>query len=88
MMYIHCVHKYNCTNVIILLVPLHKVRNPTDVLLVLGQMSTISKTNNSHKQYIYYYYYYYSTGFYNPLAGFSLLILEVSRSHTMTHHSR
>jgi hypothetical protein len=24
------------------------------------------------------------TGFYNPLAGFSLLILEVSRSHTMT----
>ena len=25
------------------------------------------------------------TGFYNPLAGFSLLILEVSRSHTMTH---
>jgi hypothetical protein len=29
-----------------------------------------------------------STGFYNPLAGFSLLILEVSRSHTLTHHSR
>jgi hypothetical protein len=28
------------------------------------------------------------TGFYNPLAGFSFLILEVSRSHTMTHHSR
>jgi hypothetical protein len=28
------------------------------------------------------------TGFYNPLAGFSLLILEVSRLHTMTHHSR
>ena len=28
------------------------------------------------------------TGFYNPLAGFSLLILEVSRSHTMTRHSR
>jgi hypothetical protein len=27
-------------------------------------------------------------GFYNPLAGFSLLILEVSRSHTMTQHSR
>jgi hypothetical protein len=27
------------------------------------------------------------TGFYNPLAGFSLLILEVSRSHTMTQHS-
>jgi hypothetical protein len=29
-----------------------------------------------------------STGFYNSLAGFSLLILEVSRSHTMTQHSR
>jgi hypothetical protein len=29
-----------------------------------------------------------TTGFYNPLAGFSLLILEVSRSHTVTHHSR
>ena len=29
-----------------------------------------------------------STGFYNPLAGFSLLSLEVSRSHTMTRHSR
>ena len=28
------------------------------------------------------------TGFYNPLAGFSLLILEVSRSHTRTQHSR
>ena len=27
------------------------------------------------------------TGFCNPLAGFSLLILEVSRSHTMTRHS-
>jgi hypothetical protein len=26
----------------------------------------------------YYYYYYYSSGFYNPLAGFSLLI----RDHT------
>ena len=25
---------------------------------------------------------------YNPLAGFSLLILKVSRSHTMTQHSR
>ena len=34
------------------------------------------------------YYYYYSTGFYNPFAGFSLLSLEVSRSHTRTHHSR
>jgi hypothetical protein len=32
--------------------------------------------------------YYYSTGFDNPLAGFSLLILEVSRSHKMPHHSR
>ena len=31
---------------------------------------------------------YSSTGFYNPLAGFSFLILEVSRSHTVTHHSR
>ena len=29
-----------------------------------------------------------SSGFYNPLAGFSLLILEVSRSHTMTQYSR
>jgi hypothetical protein len=29
-----------------------------------------------------------SSGFYNPLAGFSLLILEVSRSHTVTQHSR
>jgi hypothetical protein len=29
-----------------------------------------------------------STGFYNPFAGFSLLSLEVSRSHTRTHHSR
>jgi hypothetical protein len=29
-----------------------------------------------------------STGFYNPLTGFSHLILEVSRSHTRTHHSR
>ena len=28
------------------------------------------------------------TGFYNPPAGFSLLILEVSKSHTMTRHSR
>jgi hypothetical protein len=27
------------------------------------------------------------SGFYNPLAGFSLLILEVSRSHTMTLQS-
>jgi hypothetical protein len=27
------------------------------------------------------------TGVYNPLAGFSLLIPEVSRSHTLTHHS-
>ena len=27
-------------------------------------------------------------GFYNPLAGFSLLILEVSRLHTRTQHSR
>jgi hypothetical protein len=36
----------------------------------------------------YYYYYYYYSGFYNPLVGFSLLILEVSRSHTMTRHSR
>ena len=26
--------------------------------------------------------------FYNPRAGFRLLILEVSRSHTMTRHSR
>ena len=26
--------------------------------------------------------------FYNPFAGFSLLIFEVSRSHTMTRHSR
>jgi hypothetical protein len=37
------------------------------------------------------YYYYYSsssTGFFNSLAGFSLFILEVSRSHTMTQHSR
>jgi predicted transcriptional regulator len=32
--------------------------------------------------------YYYSTGSYNQLAGFSLLSLEVSRSHTRTHHSR
>jgi hypothetical protein len=30
----------------------------------------------------------YFTDFYNPLAGFSLLILEVSRSHTMTQHSQ
>ena len=30
----------------------------------------------------------YSTGFYNSLVGFSLLILEVSRSHTMTQYSR
>jgi hypothetical protein len=36
----------------------------------------------------YYYYYYYSTGFHNPLAGFSLLGIEVSRSHARTHHSR
>jgi hypothetical protein len=29
----------------------------------------------------------YSTiGFYNPLAGLSFLILEVSKSHTMTQH--
>jgi hypothetical protein len=28
------------------------------------------------------------TDFYNSLAGFSFLILEVSRSHTATHHSR
>jgi hypothetical protein len=26
--------------------------------------------------------------FYNPLVGFSLLSLEVSRSHTMTQHSQ
>ena len=31
---------------------------------------------------------YDSTGFHNPLAGFSLLILQVSRSHTRTDHSR
>jgi hypothetical protein len=29
-----------------------------------------------------------SSGFYNALVGFSLLSLEVSRSHTMTHHNR
>jgi hypothetical protein len=29
-----------------------------------------------------------SAGFHNPLAGFGLLILEVSGSHTTTHHSR
>jgi hypothetical protein len=29
-----------------------------------------------------------SSGFYNPVADFSLLIFEVSRSHTMTQHSR
>jgi hypothetical protein len=28
------------------------------------------------------------SGFDNPLAGFSLLILEVTRSHTMTQRSR
>ena len=28
------------------------------------------------------------TGFHNPLAGFSVLIVEVSRSHTLTQHSR
>jgi hypothetical protein len=28
------------------------------------------------------------TGFYNPRTGFSLLMLEVLRSHTMTRHSR
>ena len=33
-------------------------------------------------------YFYYSTGYYNPLVGFSLLSLEVSRSHTRTHHSQ
>ena len=33
-------------------------------------------------------YYYYFTGFYNPLAGFSLLVLEVPRSHARTHYSR
>jgi hypothetical protein len=27
-------------------------------------------------------------GFYNPLAGFSLLIFEVSRSHSVIRHSR
>jgi hypothetical protein len=26
--------------------------------------------------------------FHSPLAGFSLLVFEVSRSHTTTHHSR
>ena len=30
----------------------------------------------------------YFTGFYNPLSGFNLLILEVSRSHTLTHCSQ
>jgi hypothetical protein len=35
-----------------------------------------------------YYYYSSSSGFYNPLAGFSLLIIKVSRSHTMTQQSR
>jgi hypothetical protein len=29
-----------------------------------------------------------STNFYNPLAAFSLLILELSRSHTVTQHSQ
>jgi hypothetical protein len=38
--------------------------------------------------YILSHYYYYSTGFYNPAAGFSLLILEISISHKMAHHSR
>jgi hypothetical protein len=28
------------------------------------------------------------SGIYNPLASLSLLILEVSWSHTKTHHSR
>jgi len=48
-----------------------------------------------------YYYYYYSLSlsllalqppsgvvFYSPLAGFSLLVYEVSLSHTTTRHSR
>jgi hypothetical protein len=29
-----------------------------------------------------------STGFYNPLAGFSVVISKVSRSHTMTQRGR
>ena len=57
--------------------------------LKLKSITTEKHMNMSHtKISYYYYYYYYSTGFYNPLAGFSLLSLEVSRSHTMTQHSR
>ena len=49
------------------------------------------KSSHAHKWVeciVHYYYYYYFTGFYNTLAGFSLLILEVPRSHARTHHSR
>ena len=42
--------------------------------------------------YYYYYYYHYLLLFFpvalQPNAGHGLLLLEVSRSHTTTHHSR
>jgi hypothetical protein len=41
-------------------------------------------------QYYYYHHHHHHhllTGFYNPLAGFSLPNLEVPRSHARTHHS-
>jgi hypothetical protein len=51
--------------------------------IVLKQLIVIKKLiptrNNTPSSFI---------GFYNPLASFSLLILEISRSHTMTQYNR
>ena len=54
------------------------IQSPCGKLNRLTQQEILRPTNSSSS----------FTGFYNPVAGFSLLILEVSRSHTMTQHSR
>jgi len=52
----------------------------------------VIREHNSLFFYCYYYYYYYYYYVFavalRPNAGRGLLILEVSRSHTTTHHSR
>jgi hypothetical protein len=50
--------------------------------------STFEDTHSKYDYYYYYYYYYFFGVALRPYAGHGLLILEVSRSHTTTHHSR
>jgi hypothetical protein len=55
------------------------------VVIHVNVPAQAARNNNNNNNY---YYYYYSTGVYNPLADFSLLSLEVARSHTLSHHIR